>query len=111
MNLCPAIKNAPNILGVEIQRDFDRRIILIRVEKKIKELVFKFPEVKGRNRNVPMPKSGFLVRDWEFDELSEADKKALTLAEVQAYMSIVGALIWIQGVRLDILFAVLYLSW
>jgi hypothetical protein len=26
-------------------------------------------------------------------------------------MSIVGSLIWIQGIRLDIIFAVLYLSW
>jgi hypothetical protein len=31
--------------------------------------------------------------------------------EILEYMSIVGCLIWIQGIRLDIIFAVLYLSW
>ena len=51
------------------------------------------------------------MRDWEFDELSEEDKQFLTIKGIQNYMSIVGALIWIQGVRLDILFSVMYLSW
>jgi hypothetical protein len=30
---------------------------------------------------------------------------------IDKYMSIVGCLIWIQGVRIDIIFTVLYLSW
>ena len=62
-------------------------------------------------RKVPMPVSGYIVRDYEMDALPENVKVLLDKKDMELYMSIVGMLIWIQGVRLDIIFAVLYLSW
>jgi hypothetical protein len=58
-----------------------------------------------------MPTSGYVVREQEIYHLPEAKRRVLDLREVKKYMSIVGNLIWIQGIRMDIIFAVLYLSW
>jgi hypothetical protein len=79
--------------------------------QKIAELADRFPKAKERTRNVPMPTSGFIVRDHELEKLPEKKKRKLNMSETSDYMAIVGSLIWIQGVRLDIIFAVLYLSW
>ena len=57
-----------------------------------------------------MPTSGFRVRVQDFDDLPESSKQLLDKG-IAKYMSIVGKLIWIQGVRMDVVFAVLYLSW
>ena len=103
--------NASLILGMEIIRDKIKRTIYIRMEKRIDELVIKYSDNLKKKRNVPMPTTGFLVRDYEFDLLPEHKSRYLTEDEVSIYMSIVGSLIWIQGIRLDIIFAVLYLSW
>ena len=46
------------------------------------------------------------MREHEIEAISEAKKRTLTKAEIEVYMSFVGSLIWIQGVRLDIIFAV-----
>ena len=104
-------KNASKFLGMEIERDRSRRIILIRLTGKIEELNTKYPHATRKVRNVPMPVNGYLVRDYELDGLSETKKRLLNKEEITTYMAIVGCLIWIQGIRLDIIFAVLYLSW
>jgi hypothetical protein len=106
------VKNAEKLLGMELKRDFDRKIILVTMTKKIEELAAKYPDACKKRRSVPMPTNGYLVRDYELEEeLSEALKRPLTTEEIEIYMSIVGSLIWIEGVRLDIIFAVLYLTW
>jgi hypothetical protein len=105
------IVNAESILGMEFSRDFEKNIICIKMEKKISELCEKYPQAIQKQRKVPMPVKGYLVRDYEFLELAEEKQRFLTLEETTQYMSIVGCLIWIQGLRLDIIFAVLYLSW
>ena len=58
-----------------------------------------------------MPANGYIVRDHEIEVLSDNKQRKLNQEEITIYMAIVGSLIWIQGVRLDIIFAVLYLSW
>ena len=105
------IQNSPLVLGMEIERDKERKIILVRMTQRIKELADKYPQATEKTRNVPMPMSGYLVRDYELDALPEKKKREATAEEKAMYMSIVGSLIWIQGVRLDIIFAVLYLTW
>ena len=104
-------KNAPKFLGMELERDRSRKIILIRLTSKIEELNTKYPHATRKIRNVPMPVNGYLVRDYELEGLSETKKRLLNKEEITIYMAIVGCLIWIQGIRLDIIFAVLYLSW
>jgi hypothetical protein len=104
-------RNAFKFLGMEIERDRSRKIILIRLLGKIEELNTKYPHATRKVRHVPMPVNGYLVRDYELDGLSETKKRLLNKEEITTYMGIVGCLIWIQGIRLDIIFAVLYLSW
>ena len=95
---------------MEIERDRSRRMILIRLTSKIVELSIKYPHTSRKVRNIPMPVNGYLVRDYELEGLSETKKRLLNKEEITTYMAIVGSLIWIQGIRLDIIFAVLYLS-
>ena len=104
-------KNAPKFLGMELERDRSRKTILIRLTSKIEELSVKYPHASRKVRNVPMPVNGYLVRDYELEGLSETKRRLLNKEEITTYMAIVGSLIWIQGIRLDIIFAVLYLSW
>jgi len=103
--------NASKFLGLELSRDRDRRIIKITMIAKIEELAEKHSHATRKKRNVPMPVNGYVVRDHEIEALSDSKKRKLNQEEITVYMAIVGSLIWIQGVRLDIIFAVLYLSW
>ena len=98
------IINADKFLGMEIERDRERRIILVRVQAKIMELCEEFWTEKGVKRNVPMPKDGYIVQEHEIESLSPSMKELLTKSEISNYLSIVGCLIWIQGVRMDIIF-------
>lgn len=80
--------------------------------QRIDELVERLPDrYRSKAREVPMPTSGFLIHDYEYEKVPEDKQRFLTPEEVKLYMSSVGNFIWIQGIRLDILFAVLYLSW
>jgi hypothetical protein len=115
--------NAPVLLGMEIVRDKEKRIILVSMKKKIGELCAKYsraimknpgeqyPDGVLKKRTVPMPTTGYVVHEHELDKLPEDKRRFLTSSEMEVYMSIVGVLIWIQGVRFDIIFTVLYLSW
>ena len=111
------IQNAAKVLGMEVDRDRDARTIAVTMKKRIADLEQKYPHAVTKEngslirRGVPIPTSGYLVRDYEFDSLSEEEQRFLDKEEQQAYMSIVGQLIWIQSVRFDIMFAVLYLTW
>jgi hypothetical protein len=104
-------KNARRLLGMELDRDRPRRIITVRMENKINELVEKFPHAIKHPRNVPMPQSGYLVNDEDFATLPSAASAFLSNADQHLYMQIVGCLIWLEVIRPDIIFVVLYLSW
>jgi hypothetical protein len=103
--------NGPRILNMEIRRDRERRIVMLTMMERILDLGKQYPEAVVKRRNVPMPKSGYLVKDYELEALPEHMSALLDKKGIEKYMSIVGCLIWVQGVRMDIIFAVLYLSW
>ena len=63
-------------------------------------------------KNIPMPTSGYIVKDYEFEEMKNVEQaEFLDTAGISEYMAIVGGLIWISGLRLDITFATMYLAW
>jgi len=103
--------NGPRILGMEIRRDRDRRIVMLTMIERILDLGKQYPETIVKRRNVPMPKSGYLVKDYELEALTQNMSALLDKNGTEKYMSIVGCLIWIQDLRMVIIFAVLYLSW
>ena len=103
--------NASNLLGMEIVRDRTRRTISVRMTQRIADLAAIFPQATLHKRNVPIPTSAYLVLDHDFDSLSPSASAFLSPTDRTTYMQIVGSLIWIQILRPDILFAVLYLSW
>ena len=103
--------NGPRLLGMEITRCKEKRIVMLTMLGRINDLGKHYPEAIEKKRNVPMPKSGYLVKDYELDSLPPNKSTLLDKTGIETYMSIVGCLIWIQGVRMDIIFAVLYLSW
>jgi len=72
------IINADKFLGMEIERDRERRIILVRVQGKIMELCEEFWTEKGVRRNVPMPKDGYIVQEHEIESLSPSMVKAFS---------------------------------
>lgn len=115
--------NASSFLGMEVIRDKERRIIKVTMKKKIAEICERFssavmrnpndtyPNGELRKRNVPIPTTGYIVKDYEFEKLPEHKSRFLSQEEIVTYMQLVGSLIWVQGVRMDIIFAVLYLTW
>jgi hypothetical protein len=103
--------NAVNVLGLELERDFDRHTICIRMSGKIGELYDKYKLNYSRRINIPMPMSGYIVKDDQYVSLSKENQRALNKKEVHDYMAIIGSLIWIAGIRHDIIFTVMYLSW
>jgi hypothetical protein len=103
--------NATLLLGMEVIRNKDLRIIQLTMQRQIEALKIKYPNAVTTKRNVPMPRNGYVLRPQDYDSLTPAKQRTLTKKEVEIYMSIVGSLLWIQGVRMDIIFAVLYLTW
>lgn len=65
----------------------------------------------AKPRHVPIPQSAFVVKDEDFDAMHPEKSAFLNVKKRSDCLAVVGSLIWISGVRLDILFAVLYLSW
>lgn len=106
------IWNPEIILGIELKRIIEKNIITCSMESKIKETCEKFSiNSTGKERSVPIPTHGFIVKDYEFEALPETSSGFLNAKDTQKYMAIVGALVWISGIRFDIIFSVMYLSW
>ena len=103
--------NPTKVLGLELKRDWAARTICVSMPDRIRELAVTHDCTGGRVRHVPIPQSGYKVRDYQFDELEKGMGELLGKAEVAKYMQIVGSLIWLTGVRLDIMFATTYLAW
>jgi len=110
-NTTEPIKDAGKLLGMEIYRNKENKTVQITMEKRISDLEEKYPDACFRRKNAPMPVSGFLVRDYELESLAPEMARLLNEKEQLEYLSIVGSLVWIQGIRFDIIFAVLYLTW
>ncbi len=58
-----------------------------------------------------MQVASYVVTDNDIEALPEAKKRFLAKQDIKLFMAIVGSLIWIQGIRFDIIFCVLFLSW
>ena len=104
-------KNPASVLGYEIERDRERKLIKVTNKSKINEVASLFPQATKHKRNVPIPTTGYLVHDHDFEGIPATESAFLAKHEITLYMQLVGVFIWIQGVRPDVLFAVLYLSW
>ena len=101
--------NARAMLGLEVERNKDKRIIMVSMKKKIAELcelyssdVMRrvedvYPNGPLKTRKVPMPTVSYIVKDYEFEKMPEHKQRMLDRSEIEVYMSIVGSLTWIQG--------------
>ena len=96
------------VLGHELERDRENRLIKLRMKKKIEELVQAYGSDNIKKEEVPMGSSQFVVKDDEYGD-GESSRE-LTDAERRRYQSLVGSLLWIGGMRHDIGFSVNYLA-
>jgi hypothetical protein len=103
--------DAASVLGLELERHRERRIICVRMTKKITEIYKKFEINFTRKVCIPMPTSGYVIKDSQFESMSPDKSKLLDKKGIKLYMGMVGCLIWVNGIRLDVLFVVMYLSW
>lgn len=100
----------PNeLLGHEMVRDRERKVIRLGMKGKILELVKIYGEDKLKKWKTPMGSHQYVVRDEELDALGECGRE-LGDEERREYQSVVGSLGWFAGVRQDIGFAFQYLS-
>lgn len=107
------IEDADKILGMEITRCRDSKVIHLTMKGKIEEVCKRFEVDMTKIRHTPMPKYGYILREDEFEKklTSAEDKRFLSKKEIKVYLGIVGSLVWISGIRMDILFATMFLSW
>ncbi len=106
------IEDANKVLGMQLTRNKEKKVIEVTMKDKIEEVCMKWDiQNTERKRKVPMPSRGYIVREEEFEELSEEDRIELDKSEVGQYLAIVGCLVWLSGVRLDIVFSTMYLTW
>ncbi len=86
--------NPASVLGYEIERDRERKLIKVTNKAKINEVatLCSYPY------------------NCDFDQIPATESAFLTKPDITLYMQLVGVFIWIQGVRPDVLSAVLYLS-
>jgi len=106
------IWDAERVLGMEFNRNRNKRIILITMAKIIEEVCQKMQVATDIEKRTPMPQSGYIVKDHEFESMrNQDDAQFLDQEGIAEFMAVVGGLIWISGLRLDILFATMYLAW
>ena len=104
------IINPTSILGMEIERSYEKKTISITMTKKITNLAHSISINTINNTiKIPIPQRGFIINQEKLTV--ERDKEPLDIAQRQEYLRVVGSLIWISGVRPDILFATMFLSW
>jgi hypothetical protein len=105
------IWDADWILGMELKRDRSKKIVKITMVRKIEEVCAK-AGVDMETKRVPIPTSGYIVKDAEFEAMENQElAQFLDAAGITEYMVIVGGLIWVSGLRFDILFSTMYLAW
>ena len=111
------IWNATKILGINLERKRDKNAILVSMTDKIGETYEKlWPKCEkfANNRSkktVPIPMQNYCVADEDIDKLSDELKEPLSEDLINLYMALIGSFIWIAGIRFDIVFATVYLSW
>jgi len=110
----PPVWNEMTMLGMDIKRNRKKRTILVTMSKKIKDLfegVFKGATDKElKRKGHPMPVAGYKVMDEDFKE-DDPSSEFLDATGIQEYMTLVGCLVWIMGVRFDCTFVITYFTW
>ena len=108
-------KNPSAALGMDLTYDKSNCTISLCMSKKIeemRELLFKTDSV--RHYRTPLDKGRYIISDSDFESENYAygdDREFLDKDGVNLYMKVVGSLVWINGVRFDICFALSYLTW
>jgi hypothetical protein len=106
------IWDAEKMLGMELIRNREKRTISITMRDKIEEVCEKMKIAVDRKKRVPMPQSGYIVKETEFESMrNDEQAEFLDSKGVHDYMTVVGSLIWLSGLRLDIMFPTMYLAW
>jgi hypothetical protein len=99
---CDPIMNANLVLGMKIIRNRESKTIEVRMESKLTEVVKRFEvELGNKLRKVPMPMSGYLVREYELEELSLKKKQFLDESGINLYLQIVGVEALTIGLRVS----------
>ena len=63
--------NSASFLGLEVCRDWDKHIIKVTMKAKIEETCRKFGVNESSKRHdIPMPLSGYIVKNYEFNNMS-----------------------------------------
>jgi hypothetical protein len=103
--------NADVILGCEVVRNRTSRMICVSVQSKIEEVCSKFLPQSHREVKSPMPVAGYIIKDEDYLKLPTEDQSFLSKSDIKKYMTVVGALVYLSSYRLEVVFAVMYLSW
>ena len=109
-NTTEPLFDPPMVLGLHLVRNREKRIILVDMQHQIEKMVEKLGHVT-QEKYVPMPTSQYIIDAEELAALPEKSKRQLTSLEITKYLSIVGGINWISGVRMDINFSLLFLAW
>ena len=100
---------------MELTRHRKKRLILVTMQRSIQKLTDMLTTecaVEFKSKNTPMNSSQFLTTEAHFEALPpEAAEFITDKNKLHLYMSILGSLNWIAGVRFDILLPVIYLAW
>jgi hypothetical protein len=118
----PTLVNPSKVLGMELERNREDRTITLSLNAKIEEMM-EYIRTKGlmerynlsetRMPRVPLSLDQVIIGDQPFEE----DPTDIFLAslcnkeEITEYLTLVGGHQWQLGVRWEVLYAVLYLSW
>jgi hypothetical protein len=118
----PTIVNPTKVLGMELSRNRIDRTITLSLNSKIEEMmeyvrskgmIARYGLTESRLPRIPMALEQVIIGDLEFEE-DQADEFLSSICDKEAvteYLTLVGGHLWQLGVRWDVLYAVLYLSW
>ena len=113
-SVTPPIWNEMTLLGMDIKRNRKKRTILVTMSEKIKRL---YADVYAaatdqdiKRKGHPMPVAGYKVMDEDFKD-DDPTSEFLDTKGIQEYMTLVGCLVWIMGIRFDCTFVITYFTW
>jgi hypothetical protein len=118
----PTVVNPEKVLGMELSRNRIDRTITLSLNSKIEEMmdyikskgmIERYKLTEGRFPRIPMATEQAIIGDQLFEE-DPTDDFLASLCDkegISEYLTLVGGHLWQLGVRWDVLYAVLYLSW
>ena len=68
------IWNAERVLGMELKRDRVKHTISITMTSKIEEVIKKFNIDVTKEKRIPMPQSGYIVKDYDFETMKDEER-------------------------------------